>query len=536
MKRMNYKNFKKVHEDANSATLQHPEGHTIRIAKGPLSDHIKKQLGALQFADGGEVAATKDENGHWIPKEQPHDTNRVNSISGATEPYKAEKVHSSDESVISKPIQPNNDRAVPEAAKKVLGYADGGPVEEHGGMSMPNGQEVQPSAPEQSDIVSQMAQMQLPLSRNQTPMLPKAQDTVQQQMPQPDDYAQKAMDLGTSAATGQMQTEKQSANRQIDYAQKDRQAQAAINNYHQENIQNYMGEINNVIKDLKDQKIDPNHFWNERGTFGKASTAIGLILGGMGSGVTGGPNPALQFLNQQIDRDIEGQRMQQGQKMNMLTALQHQLGNEHDAFTMAKAMQASVYASKLMEDAAKSKDAMAIPRAQAAVSQLEGTYGPALNQVALKQAVLKGMQTGQVDPAKAVNIMVPPAQQVKAFDEIKTYENQKVAVKNLQDVMNKVAKLQSFESRVATPVQSKSQIDSLNTAIAGHVKEIFGRPSETEINLLNKNAINYLDKPETIATKTDNILKMVSQHNSSFPILRGNGINLPPINFGKFHK
>src|ERR1019366_4744003 len=150
-KRLQYKNFKKVHEDANSATLQHPEGHTIKIAKGPLSDHIKKQLGALPFCDGGEAkgykdggvadvdnpdspsyqAATKDENGHWVPKQQPRQTHRINAVTGDADKYKSEAPEGASTGVVSTPTPPSNNRGIPEAATNALGIqqkANGGEI------------------------------------------------------------------------------------------------------------------------------------------------------------------------------------------------------------------------------------------------------------------------------------------------------------------------------------------------------------------------------------------------------------------------
>lgn len=58
MKGFNLAKFKKVKEDKDWADLVHEDGHSIRIAKGPLSHLQRRQLEALemhQFADGGLV-------------------------------------------------------------------------------------------------------------------------------------------------------------------------------------------------------------------------------------------------------------------------------------------------------------------------------------------------------------------------------------------------------------------------------------------------------------------------------------------------
>jgi hypothetical protein len=54
--------------------------------------------------------------------------------------------------------------------------------------------------------------------------------------------------------------------------------------------------------------VKPDHYWQEKGTFGRVSSAIAIALSGIGQGLAGGENLALKTINQAIDRDIDAQK------------------------------------------------------------------------------------------------------------------------------------------------------------------------------------------------------------------------------------
>jgi hypothetical protein len=54
--------------------------------------------------------------------------------------------------------------------------------------------------------------------------------------------------------------------------------------------------------------VKPDHYWTEKGTFGRVSSAIAIALSGIGQGLAGGENLALKTINQAIDRDIDAQK------------------------------------------------------------------------------------------------------------------------------------------------------------------------------------------------------------------------------------
>ena len=65
-------------------------------------------------------------------------------------------------------------------------------------------------------------------------------------------------------------------------------------------------------------KVDPNRYWNSKTTGQQAGSVIGMILGGIGSGLTGGPNLAVQMLDHATSRDIAAQEHNLNTRKTML--------------------------------------------------------------------------------------------------------------------------------------------------------------------------------------------------------------------------
>jgi hypothetical protein len=134
-----------------------------------------------------------------------------------------------------------------------------------------------------------------------------------------------------------------------------------------QDVQARVAEQDNRAKQIAD--VNPNRYWENLGTGGKITSAIGMILGGMGSGLTGGPNHAFEAIQNAIGRDIDAQKANIGKKQNELhtymegtrdlQAAQHALAAQHWA----------VAASQIEAATAKMGSQTALPAAQAAMAQ-----------------------------------------------------------------------------------------------------------------------------------------------------------------------
>lgn len=131
-----------------------------------------------------------------------------------------------------------------------------------------------------------------------------------------------------------------------------------------------MAHQDQIFQDVLSSRIDPNRFWNTRTTGQKISASIGLILGGIGSGLTGQPNYALGVIDKAIDRDMDAQKTDLGKKENLLGHYMQQTRDLQSAQHLARADYLTSVAAQVQAATAKMSSQTAIPAAQQAVAQI----------------------------------------------------------------------------------------------------------------------------------------------------------------------
>lgn len=77
--------------------------------------------------------------------------------------------------------------------------------------------------------------------------------------------------------------------------------------------------------------IDPQRYLNNLGVSGKTVSAIGMALSGIGSGLTGQPNLAVELFNKNVERDIAAQKQIFQNKMAVSAAAQGLLKTSQQA-------------------------------------------------------------------------------------------------------------------------------------------------------------------------------------------------------------
>ena len=94
----------------------------------------------------------------------------------------------------------------------------------------------------------------------------------------------------------------------------------------------------------RNMRVDPDKYWNDRGTAGKIMAAIAMGFGALAQAYTKGPNAAMQIINKAIDRDIMSQRIgiQQARgaleaQKGLLAMARQRFGDERHAETVARA-------------------------------------------------------------------------------------------------------------------------------------------------------------------------------------------------------
>lgn len=565
MKGLNLSKFKKLHSNEHTTTMAHPDGHQIRIAHSKLAEEHRKQLMDLpKFSDGGEV---KVENwNHDDPNlrksKKRHETEAyMGYVDQPTEDYDASVKRAKSEG------RAVPDYRVPKGTKSQPGnalpnYAEGGAVEDETQNALdyldPNAEmstvnntvDVTPVNNVDEQIRASMnpgsapgafdagqpppmltPQEQAPVGPDMDPYA--ASGNAPATMPQPavpeqPNMTMQGVNMQRQALQGEARAIGAQGRQEAQVLHERQAAMQEMNNTYQQKAKEITDEVNAITADYKAGHIDPNHFYNSKSDSGKTMTAIGLILGGIGGALTGQENPALKFLNNQIDRDIDAQKMELGKKHNLLAALNQQMGNLKDATQMSRMVYADIFNDKLQEAAARSKDPIAMQRAKQFEGQILAKYGPGVDQLAKSQAADALYKQGKVAAEAMVPFKVPKEQQQEAFKELQRTNEIRKQVGQLKQNMSEVAKLQSVGSRLANPVQSKRTIDALNLTIGAMGKGIFGNMSETEQEMLRKSEIGFADDAKTVARKTK-VLEDILMSKYDSPLLKSYGLEIKPI-------
>lgn len=187
------------------------------------------------------------------------------------------------------------------------------------------------------------------------------------------------------------------------YAQQAQAYQNAMNEMqqrqmeHQQRLQELTAERDAFIQDIKDAEIDPNRYFNRMGTGQRITSAIGLMLGGLGAGLQGGKaNPVQSFIEQQLNNDLKAQQLELGKKENLLSANLKQFGNMNDAMRMTQAMQNDYLKHQVDMAAAKSNSQQAKINAEILKQQLDQKNALLMDEIAMSMG-----RAPQGDPDQA---------------------------------------------------------------------------------------------------------------------------------------
>jgi hypothetical protein len=152
-------------------------------------------------------------------------------------------------------------------------------------------------------------------------------------------------------------------------------------------------ELTQISDAVMNQKIDPNRLWHESSTGGKIAASIGLILGGIGAGLAGGPNQALAMVNKMVDRDIDAQKSELGKKQTLYSMNMQKLHNENAAYMATKLQLASVYQGQLAQSTAMAQSQIAKQNGAVAQAEIQRAMLPMKQELAkyhMSQQLLYG--------------------------------------------------------------------------------------------------------------------------------------------------
>lgn len=396
--------FKKTAMDKQWTTLIDANGHKVMILHSKLPPMMQEQLKRLKLSDGGKIQKLSD----GIPDGE----------------LQVEPANANDAD------QPDQSQTSPDQSHTTI-------VNVNPGAGQPAQTSPQQTTPNGLGPVPPNTQL---LSPDQTLNAPAAVGLQQQA-----GREQQAIDTAKGAQAADI--ERGYAGQRQALAQRDAQ-----------NIQDLKSHTDAFHDYAAANPINANHWAESQSTGQKIADAFGLLAGGFHAGRTGQNNPALDFINTQINRDVDSQKAKNEQQKTVWGAYQSLYGDQNIANNLAKASQNDIYTHRFNMLAAQ----MATPQAKQAADAFAAQKAIENNQLLLESAGRLGqLQRGASQSANPTNEM---GQSTARADHIITPAMQKAYNGLKWDTIHtpeqKSAIVQQYDAGVQVD-KALDQIDSL---------------------------------------------------------------------------
>jgi hypothetical protein len=546
---LNLSKFKKLKEDDQSATLQHPAGHEIKISKRHLNKRTLQELSNLpaHFDEGGQV---QDDSAHSaddaVRKNMP--TIVINNGAQPQSPampqaaalqvpdYYTNGTFDTNKFIMQSPTAPLDSKINVMKQQDEMAKFQAQKAEEAKAIEANKVAEYNKLASSRGLPSMESPQGAAPIEEPKVPTAPAPTTPSAPQGPQDpygteayyDSYTkgigeQKAGIAKEAETLGQLGQEQAKT-----YEANVEQQQQNVKNF-QEHSQELWQERMHFMQDYQNQKIDPNHYLNSLGVGSKIASGIGLILGGMGGGLTKTENPAMQFINNQIERDIDAQKANLGKTSNLLTANYQSFGNLRDATDMTRVMQSDIVKNQIAAQAEKSQDPLVKARAMKEIGALDQSSAGIMSQMAMRRTLMGGFQAGKMDPSTMVRMIVPEPHQQAAYKELGEVQEQIKSRDNALRAFDSLAKINTVGNRLTSPLQTPRQVNSTRNIIAvGLARATAGRVNEYEFDAAKDLYPAPGDDEKTLQLKRQNIMNLVNEKLNT-PILSSYGVNVGSI-------
>ncbi len=280
---------------------------------------------------------------------------------------------------------------------------------------------------------------------------------------------------------------------------------------------------NTLIDDIKAQKVDPNRLIANQSTGQKIATGIGLVLGGIGGALTGQENPALKYMNKQIDDDIGAQKANLDNKNTLLNHYLRQGVDMREAEVLTKSSMLETAKLKLEAAGAMAQD----PLAKARAAQASGVIGQQIGMLKDQQAARKvaiDEYSKSPDPMKLINLKLPPG--TKGREEVLKEAGQAMQyAKERDNVVHAFKQVQDAYklSNAMSPAENATKKAQLFASLAQLQKSVSGR-----FNLEELKGLEQQFKPNYTGDDKIKLQNLLSTLDSKmvFPHAQAAGIDL----------
>lgn len=490
---LNLSKFKKVSSDGHVSVLRHKDGHEIKIAHSKLSDSLRSKLEKLptmhQMAKGGDV----DDADQKLPTPMPAPTpSGPAEYARMTAPIRTAPSLTSEEekSLFSRELR--EQKTTEPVTPQTVAMADQTLAEEKPAKAIEL--ETQPTVQPAQALSPQMQALE----------------------------KQKAGELGAIQAqlAGAKEQEdilsKAAGPTQLEEAQK-----AFLNQ------QAKLQEISDKRKALQDDiaafHVDPHRVIKNMSTGDKILTALGLIIGGMGAGLTHGPNLAYSFLEKKIDDDINTQKNELGKKQSLLSENLKETNDLNEAMKLTRIQMNDIINHQLLASQAKTQNLQARAMMQQVAGKFDASSAQLQNQMAMQHAATSGQGA---TPAQLVPFLVPEKHQESVFKEIEAAENTKKMASNIMDAFEQAAKENTVLRTGAGLLRTPASVYALHQHMQPTFKDLEGTVRQAAMDNTFKNVTPMPGDIQHTIDQKRQALQEYLQSKSSAPRAKAFGIDL----------
>lgn len=497
--------------------------------------HPANQLHVLRlpkYADGGEVKK-KDLNPPKMPDPEQAKKAYQGLEEGQTFSKGWENLKSTVKSVAGysgESADPEDQVVSPARGAVLVPDYDTAPV---GGLSFPGDGKIsseQIASPELNPALNMNTNAPIDLgSPNQAPM--STGSATPPQPPSPMDQFNQNTRMQAEAIEGKGQAQFAQGKQEAEQYQQSIDSMARANYVSQQALWNLNEDNKTLANKIATQEIDANHYFTDIGTGGKIATAIALALGGIGAGLTKGPNLAYESLQKAIDRDIEAQKADLGKKQTLLSHNIQRYGNMASGIA-ATAMQLNAMTQgQIAQTAARSGGQINEFNAKYLLGQFQNQAlkdGMEFKKETFKSDLLYGPNSKNIDPETKIRAVVPEGQQehvLKEYDEAQKMSKAKALALGAFD---EASKINTISNRLENPVQSGYQIDALiDPVVAKLSKDTAGRFTEQDAKMLDGLVRPKLSSNDETRALQRRKLEETLNEKMNFPRLKAWGITVP---------
>ena len=294
--------------------------------------------------------------------------------------------------------------------------------------------------------------------------------------------------------------------------------------------QAYKAKDDALFQAYQSKQLDPNRYLHSQSTAQKIGTGLALFLGGIGSGLTGQPNPAAKMMEDAINRDIDAQKNSQDQQTNLWKMNKQEYGNDLAANLATQNQILTGTKVQLEQAASAAKGPTAQANAKAANALIDQKIAENRFKLSLMQPT---SDTIGLDPAKKVPWLVPPEKQGKVNDEIEAAQNATKAAPEVMSMFNQAAtEVRPMTGGIHTsltafvPGMESAGQKSLHTLLGPTFKDVEGTVRQAAMDNIFKNTTpQFGDDDSTIDAKRRALQDYLTSK-SSAPNASSFGINL----------